>query len=66
MRHCPKSKEYIKPFKSHLIEGTKGNLTEAERDAICREIHEGWSCGLLAMGTYSLSFTITSTRISNK
>jgi hypothetical protein len=61
-RHCPKNKEYIAPFKNHLIEGTMGNLTQEEKDEICKSIQEGFMCGHIMFGTYSLSFNTLTTR----
>jgi len=63
--HCPKNKLALPRKKPHLIEGTQGNLTEQERDAITISIQEGWSNGHLAMGTHAISYNLIVTRYSN-
>lgn len=63
--HAPKNKFALKKKAPRLIEGTMGNLTQKERDAIMVQIGEGWSNGHILFGeAYSLSFNLIVTRIS--
>jgi hypothetical protein len=62
--HCPINKLAPKKRTPHIIEGTMGNLTDTEKDAICKSIQEGWNCGHIAMGTHSISFNVITTRRS--
>jgi hypothetical protein len=62
--HCPKSKLFLKRKEPRLTEGTMGQLSEEERNAICKEIQEGWVCGQIVFGTHAISFNLLSTRRS--
>ncbi len=64
--HCPTNKFALKKKAPRLVEGTMGKLTEAEKDAICREIQEGWVNGHIIFGTHSLSFNLLTTRYSRE
>ena len=64
VRHCPKNKEYVRPYRPKLIEGTMGNLTATERDEVCKSIQEGFNSGYIIFGTYSLSYNVITTRRS--
>ena len=66
MTHCPKSKLALPKKAPRLIEGTMGNLTDEERDAICLQIQEGWNTGHIIFGTYSLSFNLITIRRSKE
>jgi hypothetical protein len=63
--HQPTSKlVVIKKKAPRLIEGTMGNLTDKEKDAICLQIQRGWVNGNIYLGeTYSLVFNLISTRV---
>ena len=62
--HQPKSKFSLKRKSPRLTEGTMGQLSDEERDAICQEIQEGWVCGQIVFGTHAIQFNLISTRRS--
>ena len=63
--HQPISKLTVMKKKTpRLTEGTMGQLSDEERDAICREIQEGWVNGQIIFGTHAISFNLISTRHS--
>lgn len=66
--HTPKSKYVLLKKAPRLIEGTIGQLTQVERDTICKNIQEGWINGhiLLPETPYTISFNLITTRISKE
>jgi hypothetical protein len=64
--HQPLSKFPLKKKPPRLVESTMGQLSDEERDAITKEIQEGWCGGLIAMGTHKIQFNLITNRISNE